>query len=182
MARHAICRDLVLHVTVNAVPHRQVHRPHRHRLLTQIAVAFRARHARPNMRRVIEKHMSLRHEPVHPLPWHVLAFVVIRRQFLDSRFVFGDHPVAGHAELRAGNPRIRPLIHARVAHHALQSVRDVNIMRELDRLDRLRTVIKKFGDRVANGTVCRCKNRRRFCSALERARRIITLRGKFPLQ
>lgn len=155
MARHAIHRRLLLLVALDAISHRQIHFSLGHRLCGHIAVARRALNARANVRRVVELHMRRWLEVIDALPGNVLAPRSVGGYFFDLRLIFGNHLVAGHAEVHARDPRIRPLIDAHMAIRALQAIGQVNLMRKGDRLDRSGPRVEKFLHRVENRRVRR---------------------------
>lgn len=132
----------------DAKPHRVVHFSFGYSLLPHIAMANRAIDPRPNMWGMIELYMSGGLEAVDALPGHVLTSRSVRREFLDFRFICGDHLMAGHAEIDARNPRIGPLIDADVTLRALHAVRQMHFVRVGDWLHGLGANSKKFADRV----------------------------------
>jgi hypothetical protein len=158
MARHAINRNILRRVARNTKAHRVIHGPLRRRLFGHVAVASGAIDARTNMRRVIELHMRLGLKSVHAHPRDVLTLGLEIRHFLDFWFVGGDGDVARHAEIRAGNVRIRPAIDARVAEDALQTIRQMHLVRELNRLNGSGTNAEKFPHGCRGAAVCRGKD------------------------
>lgn len=158
MTRHAINRSVLLLMAIDTKPHRMVHFALRHRLLLHVAMANGAIHSRPDMRRMVELHVRGGLEAVHALPRDVLASRSVRREFLDLRFIGGDHLMAGHTEVDAWNSRIRALIDPNVALRTLHAVRQMNFMRISDRLDGFRANAKKFANSIVNRGMRRSEN------------------------
>src|SRR5574337_620385 len=123
MTGDAIYRRLLLAMAIEAIAHRQVHGADSYGLLRQVAVALGARHASPNVRCVVELHMRRGLEPVDALPGDVFTSRQVSRDLLDFRLVGRDDLVAGHAEIDAGNARVRPLVDSRMAIRTLHAVR-----------------------------------------------------------
>ena len=182
MARNAINRNFALLMARYAKAHRVIHCAHRHRLLRHIAVARGAVHSRANMRCVIEFHMRRLLKPVNALPRNILSFGLIRGDFLDFWIRGIDGDMARHAEVRAWKARIWSLFDAHVAKHALQLIRQVDFVRERDRLDGRGTNAEKFADRIGRRTVGRRINAGVF--SLNRCRRrrlrVGRLQGREP--
>jgi len=154
MARRTIDRCLTLRVAAKAVAHVQINRPYGRCLLQHIAMAIRARHIGPNVRRVVELHVSRSTVVVNPHPGNVFAAGLIRRHLLDFRPVLGDHQMTAHAELHARNGRIGPLVHARMANLTLQSSGDMHLVRESNRLGGLSGVaVQKLAYRSSHAAV-----------------------------
>lgn len=101
------------------------------------------------MRGMIELHVRSLLETVDSLPGNVFAFSLIRSNFLDFRMVGVNRNVTSHTEARAGNCRVRSLVHACMAEDTLKLIRKVNFVGELNRLNRRRTNIKKFAHGAA---------------------------------
>jgi len=158
VTRDAIHRSTFLPVAIETETHRVIDLALGDRLLPHVGVANRTIHAGANVRRVIKFHMSRRFESVDSLPRNVFAARAVGRKLLDFRLVRRDHLVASHAEINAGDPRIRPLIDTDVAVGALHPVAEVHFVRVRDRLDGLRAQAKKLADRIGNGRMGRCEN------------------------
>ena len=119
MARGAIDRNVALCVAAKAIAHVQVHGTNRRDLLQQIPMAIRAGDARADVRCVIKLDVSRGAVVVNAYPGDVFTTRLVTGHFPDFRPIFGDHQMAAHAELHAGDGGIRPLIHASVADLAL---------------------------------------------------------------
>ena len=140
MTRQTVVRCLSLGVAVHAEPHGQIDVSLRHRLLRDGAVTRRAVDLRADMRRVVEPDMRRVRVTKHTLPREIDALRFERRELLDSRPIGRDVGVADHARLDARKPGDRSFGRALMAVvGAAQPLRDVNIVRELERLDRHRT-------------------------------------------
>ena len=153
MTRHAIRRRALLYVARYAKAHRVVYRTLGDGRFGHVAVAGGAIHTRANVRRVIEFHVRRRLKAINALPGDVFAARHVSGELLDFGLVGRDHLMAGHAEIHAGNARIRPLIHADMAIHALQAVRKMHFVRVSDGLHRLRADAEKFTDGVPDRSV-----------------------------
>ena len=129
-------------------------------LRVHVAVAGGAVDAGADVRGVIELHMSRRFKSVHTLPRNVLATCFVRCQLFDFGLVRGDDLMASHAEIYAGDSRIRPLIDAYVAIGALHAVGEMNLVGVGDRLNRLGAGSEEFADGVRHGAVLESENRR----------------------
>src|SRR5712691_1529418 len=155
MARQTIVGHVLRLVAVHAEAHVVIHDPLGNRLVPEVAVTRRARHARPDVRRVVEAHVRLAREAVHALPRNLDAFVGVLGHLLDQRLVERYLAVADHAGLDAGDPRDRALLDALVAVDALRLLRDVRLVREWNRLLGLRP----DAEVIARG-LSRCSMRR----------------------
>lgn len=138
MARHAIDRNLVLHMAANAVAHVQVHRTHRDGLLGHVAMARRAIDSRANMRRVIEFHVRRLLKLVDALPRNVLSLGLVGGDLFDFGMVCIDRDVTRHADGHAGDCRIGSLVDPCVAEGAREQVgtSDMNFVGKSDGLHR----------------------------------------------
>jgi len=174
MARQAVDRRVVLLVAADAETHRMIDFSLGYGLCMHVAVAGGAIDAGPDMRGVIELHMSRRFKSVHSLPWNVFAACFVRSQLLDFGLVRGDDLMAGHAEIDAGDSRVRPSIDAYVAIGTLHAVGEMNLVGVSDRLNRLRAGSEEFADGVRHGTVPEGENRRRRGGRLRRRSRILS--------
>jgi len=139
-------------VTLDAETHRVIDLTLGDGLRMHVAMAFRAIDAGANVRGVIEFHMRGRLKSVDALPGNVFAAGLIACELLDFRLVRGDHLMASHAEIDAGDARVRTLIDADVAIGALQAVCQVHFVRVGDGLYGFAAAAKKFlhgvGDRA----------------------------------
>jgi hypothetical protein len=148
MARHAIHRRLLLLVAADTKSHRVIHGAFGHGRLGHVTVARRAIHASANVRCMIKLHMRRWFKAVDTLPRNVFSARLVGSQFLDFRFIGGDHLMTRHAEIDAGYPRIRSLIHSHMAINALQSIREMHFMRICDGLNRFCAHAEEFTHRV----------------------------------
>jgi len=139
MARLAINGNVSLLMATQAIAHIQIYDARRCGLLRHVAMAGRALHSRTNVRGVIEPDMSGCAIVVHALPRNVLALRQIVGNFLDLRPILGNDAVAGHAETDVGNAGDRPLGDSHVTRLAHQAIREVRLVREGNRLHRLRS-------------------------------------------
>jgi hypothetical protein len=113
---------------------------------------------RANVWRVVELYMRRRLETVHALPRNVLTPRLIGRELFYFRFIFGNYLVASHAEIDAGNPGIRALVHPNVTIRALHAIREMNFVRVSNWLDRHGARPEKFLHCVEGRAVGRCEN------------------------
>ena len=153
MTRDAINRRVVLPVAFDAKTHGVIDFALGDGHGVQVAVAFRAIHTGANMRSVIELHVRRRLEAVHALPGNILSARLVRREFLDFGLVGGDGLMASHANIDAGDARVRPLVDAGVAKDALEAVREVNLVRIRDRLDGRGAPSEKFPHSVPDAAM-----------------------------
>lgn len=174
MTGDAIHRGTVVPVALNAETHGVIHFSLGDGLRVHVAMAFRAIDARANVRRVIEFHVRGRVESVNALPWDVFTSGTICRKFLDFRLVCGDYLMAGHAEIDAGNARVRTLIDADVAIGTLHAVGEVNFVRVGDGLDRFAAPAEKFLHRIGHGAMRRSEQRRSLARRLRRCAGILS--------
>jgi hypothetical protein len=158
MARHAIYGDIVLPMTLNAEAHVQVDGAYCHRLLRQVTMTLSTGNARANVRGVIELHVRGWFKSIDTLPRHIFAIVEEGGKFLDLGLIGRDHTVTIHAEIRAGDAGVGPLIDSHVTIGALHAIGNVDFMGELDRLDRFRPIVEEFfygfKDRAVSGGEC----------------------------
>jgi hypothetical protein len=144
MACHAIHRDIVLPVTLNAEAHVQIDGANGHRLLRQVTMTLSTGNARANVRGVIELHVRGRFKSVDALPRHVFSIVEVGGKFLDLGLAGRDYAMTVHAEIRAGDAGVGPLVDSYVAIGALHAIGNVDLMGELDRLNRFRTIAEEL--------------------------------------
>src|ERR1700722_4697814 len=128
MARHAIHWRLLLLMATDAESHCVIHCALGHGRLGHITVAGGAVYPSANVGRMIEFHMRGGFKAIDALPRNVFSTRLIRCQFFDFRLVRGDYLVARHAEIDAGYPRIRSLIHSYMAIDALQTIRKMHLV------------------------------------------------------
>ena len=105
-----------------------------------------------------ELHVRCRIKPVDSLPGDVLPFGGIGSEFLDFRFVRGNHLMACHTESNAGNSGVRSLGHAGVAAGALHAMLEMKLVIEGDWLDGRGLPKEKFSDCTKNSVVSRRKD------------------------
>jgi hypothetical protein len=180
MAREAIYRRILLLVTFDAKAHGMVDFAFGHRLRVHVAMTFGAVHSGANMRRVIELRVSGRLESVNALPGNVLTARAVGRELLDLRVVHGDHLMAGHAEIDAGNASVRALIHADMAIRALHAIGEMHFVGVGNGLDGFGARSEELTDRVAHAAMRRRENRRRLPGG--RRHRAGIFRGHRPAQ
>jgi len=121
-------------------------------------MALRASYASADVRGVIELHVRGGLKSVDALPRHVLAIVEVGGKFLDLGLVGRDYAVTIHAEIRAGDARVGPLVYSHVAIGALHAIGNVNLMGKLDRLHRFRPIAEEFLHRFPYGAMSRGEN------------------------
>ena len=158
MARHAIHRNILLLVAAHAKPHRVIHFSLCDGLLSHIAVAYGAIDSHADVRGVIELHMRRRLKAVHALPGNIFPARTVCGEFLNLRLVRGDHLMAGHAEIDAGDSRIGALVYANVAIGTLHAVAEMHFVRIGDRLHGCRAKTEKLADSGGNSAMLRCEN------------------------
>ena len=144
----------------DAKTHGVVHFSLGDRLRVHVAVALGAVHARANVRGVIELYVRGRLESVNALPGDVFSARAIGRELLDLGLVGGDHLMAGHAEIDAGDAGVGPLIDAHVAIGTLHSIREMHFVRVGDGLDGFCPRAEEFPDRFGDRAMRRRENRR----------------------
>src|SRR5450631_3253792 len=159
MAGETVIRGVVRPMTVHAEPHVVVDDALGDRLLGDVAVTRRAVDLRPDVRRVVEADVRLTREAVHALPRDLDPLVRIVGDLFDERMIGRDLTVADHARLDAGDAGDRPLLDALVAVGALRLFLDVRLVRERDRLLRLRPDGEVIPGRLAEGPVRRGEDR-----------------------
>ena len=158
MTGQAVDRRLLLVVTVDAEPHRQIDIPLSDRLTRDVAVTRRAVDVRTNVRRVIELHVRLFGESIHALPRQVETFRAHLGDQLDPRAIGGDRVMADHARSHARKPRYRTHRHAFVTVLGTRDfLPDVNDVRKLQRLYRLGTPAEEI---IHRGSECRTRGRK----------------------
>ena len=125
-------------MTIDAKAHRVIHNPLGYRHGRHITVAGRALDVGANVRRMIELHVRGSGKPVHPLPGEVEPLLLHRGDLLNARLVGRDGGVADQAGIDAGQSGLRAFRDALVTIlEAGQPLLDVNVVWELDGLDRL---------------------------------------------
>src|SRR5579883_3640684 len=108
------------------------------------------------MWRVVKPNMRGGTVVIYANPRNVLAASLIGCDFLHLGIVLGDHQMAAHAELYAGDRRFRALISACMTKLTRQAFGYMRIVRKGDRLDGLPGMaLKEIGDGFANGIVRR---------------------------
>lgn len=135
-------------MTVQAKVHRQILRAHRYRLLGQIAMARLAPNPIADVRGMIESDVYFRIKPEDGLPGNFLTFGSVGGEFLNFRMIGGNGHMACHTKADARNSGIRSLGYARVAVHALETVLNMNLVIERDRLHRCRLQIEIFSNGI----------------------------------
>ena len=149
MTRQAVEWSHALLVTVHAEPHRHVDVPLGHALLTDVAVARRARDLGADVRGVVEPDVRRRRVVEHPPPGEVSAVLAHLGDLADARSIRGDCPVTRHARSDARKAGNRTLGDALVAVlRARNLTAHVDVVRELERLlDDVRAPAEKIVER-----------------------------------
>src|SRR5579863_360951 len=158
MANSAIYRRSLCFVAADAKVHGQVLRFYSDRLLRHIAVALLATDTRLDVRRMPELDVRCGIKPVDALPRRLLSFDSVGREFLDLRFVRGDHLMARHAKSDAWNSGVRPLRYACVATGALHAMLEMKFVIEGNRLGGDGLQKEKFSDCTKHSSVSGSKN------------------------
>src|ERR1700685_4099811 len=112
VAGYAIHRGVVGPVALDAETHGVIDLTLGDGLRMHVAVALRAIDAGADVRGVIEFHMRGGLKAVNASPWDVLAAGLVDIQYLDFWLIRGHDLMAGHAEIDAGDARVRALINA----------------------------------------------------------------------
>src|SRR5262245_22436690 len=108
-------------------------------LMRDITVTRRALDVRADMRRVVELHVCRFRVPVDALPGEIESLFRHRGDLLNARLVGRDGRVTNQTGIDARQTRLRSLGDALVAVlEARQPFFDVDVVRELDRLHRIR--------------------------------------------
>jgi hypothetical protein len=128
VARGAIHGRLFQLVAIQAKTHVHIHGADGHCPLRHVAVASLAFDPGANVGSVIELHMSRGTVIVNSLPGNIFATRQVGGHLLNLRFVGGDHLVARHAELDAGDAGDRAFGDVRVAIGAIHPIRQMNFM------------------------------------------------------
>ena len=162
MTRQAVVGRPLLLVAINAKAHRVIDHALRNRHLHQITVTSRTLHLRPDMRRVIESHVSLSDESVDTLPGKVFSTFRMIAQRLDSRITrVPNILMTAHADIDARNSRSRPLAHAGMAGITIDAdIIGMDLMREIDRLLRLGLDVQEISGRISESRMRSSKYRR----------------------
>src|SRR4051812_25606197 len=154
VAGQAVIRGVLLPMTVHAIPHIEVDIALRNRLVRDVAMARRAFDAGADVRRVIEPDVRTVAVAVDTLPVEIDPLLGHLRDLLNARLVGGDGRVADQAGVDAGEAGLRPLRDGLMAVlRAGETLFDVGIVRELDRLLGLRADAEVFVHRPAEGVV-----------------------------
>ena len=152
MAGQTIVRRAFLFMTIDAEAHRVVHYALRDRHRSQVAVTGRAIHSSAHVRRVIEAHVRLFKKTVNALPRRLFASLRMLAQSLNSRIRrVTDAFMTRHTEINARYAGPRPALDAGVAFLAFDPdlINVMDLMREVDRLLRLRPDIQEMLRRIA---------------------------------
>ena len=137
MARQAIVGCALLLMTSDTKVHRVIDGALSDGHLSDVAVAGRAFHLGPDVRRVIEAHMRFFEESVNSLPRHVFAVFRVIAQRLDTRIGrIADVFMTEHAGINAWDSCACAALHAGMARRAVNAgfIDRMNFMRKVDRL------------------------------------------------
>ncbi len=105
---------------------------------------------RADMGRVIELHVRLWRVTKHALPGEIDSFLPHGCNLLDTRPVGGDRVVANHARPHARQSCDRPRCHGLVTVLGAGDLfADVDVVREFNRLDRVRPTVHEIIQRGA---------------------------------
>src|SRR5688572_947633 len=147
MTGETVDRRAAFVVAIHAKPHRVLDAPLCHRLLADVAVAGGAFDFRADMRGMVELHAVVIGKPVDPLPRQVDPHLAHLGDLLNARPVGGDRRVANHAGAQTGNARHTALVDPFVTELAGDFLADVDVMREVDRLDGFGTAVQEIVER-----------------------------------
>ncbi len=136
MARHTIGGRVLLLMTIHAEAHRVVDFANGYRLRRHVSMTDGAIHSSTDVRCMVESNMCGRLKAVYTLPGHILSAIAVGFELLNLRLIGGDCLMTGHAQADAGNPCVGPLVDTGMAIGALQSLLEMNLMRERNRLNR----------------------------------------------
>src|SRR3954469_21983307 len=154
VAGQAVIRGVLLPMTVHAIPHVEVDIALRNRLVRDVAMARRAFDVGADVRRVIEPDVRTVAVAVDTLPVEIDPLFGHRGDLLDARLVSRDGRVADQAGVHARQASLWSLGDGLVAVlRAGKTFFDVRVVREFDRLLRLRADADVFVHRAAKGFV-----------------------------
>ena len=156
MTSGAVYRRFPLLVAVEAIAHVQVDDADCGRLLSHVPVARLAIDSGTDVGRVVELDVGRLTVVVDALPGYIFASLEVSREFPDLRTVGGNELMARHAEPHARQFGVRTRVYSGVAVDALHAVRQVDLVRIGDGLDRR----PASPEEVPNG-IERCTVRRR---------------------
>ena len=150
MTGQTVSGRLVLTMTRDAETHVQIDIALRDGLLPDVAVTGRAFDLGADVGRVIELHVRLWRVTKHALPGEIDSFLPHGRDLLDTRAIGGDRVVADHARPHARQSCDWPRRHGLVTVLGASDLfADVDVVRELDRLNRVRPTVHEIIQRGA---------------------------------
>ena len=156
MTSGAVHRRLLLFVAVETITHIQVDGADGDRLLRHVPMARLAIDPGADVGPVVELDVGRLTVVVDALPGYIFASLEVSREFPDLRTVGGNELMARHAELHARQFGVRTRVYSGVAVDTLHAVRQVDLVRIGDGLDRR----PASPEEVPNG-IERCTVRRR---------------------
>jgi len=134
MTGDTVGRSLLRPVAPDAKPHIDLYRPYCDRHMRDVSVTAGAVYPRTDMGSMVKFHMGRGREAVNALPGHIQTGVEIRCQLLDPGTIGYQKLVAVHAQFVARDSGDRTFVNADMTDRTSDSLRDMLVVREGDRL------------------------------------------------